>query len=848
MPADGVLSRTPARSTTWLLVGWLLALAASGSAFAQSPVRGSGTVDTVAGPGFCAGPTLIDATPPRIGGLAFDDRGRLFADVLDRQRGPLVRMVEGSISTAVRSDAPLPPVVSNPPDIASGPPSDSRMGASGRGGVLLATGSSVLEIIANPPSVTTLAGAPAGSVGERVPSSTGDGGPITHARFTSARSVAVDSAGNVFVADMIDPGTAVFRIRFLNRTNVPVTFYTGTPDELTVAPGSIETVAGTGSEVNSHEGASARRATLRGVPPALVVLGNRLYVAATSFGGGPRQQVASIWLINLGGEPVTAHGMTIGAGSMQSVALESADAAEKSYISSIDIDAEDNLYLAEPGRSQVRRVDAAGTISTLAGNGETGEDGLGDAGLDRPATQAPIGRPVDVTAASGGRIFIVDANRGRILYVDPRGMIHLALGNERPTHCGPRADPATGSPIPDRPDPGEPYSLAVGSDGGVFFVNGRTQRVMKRDPSGTTFTHVASPSDCEASSICDSEEMLVAPSLRWPAATARSADGLYLYDFLGAQVLYENFGSDTSHVHGVTVPPGEARVVVGTGSAGAKGDGGPAIQAELSGQGSIGGPQTSLSTVASFENAVGDIATDTTGNLFIADAGNGHVRKVDTAGMITTIAGRGGPPGRQTCCTEPAGLAVDPFGNLYVSDLATRHVWLLNEGAVAVTAHGQKVAPGEAAPVAGTGSRGVSGDGVALEQPLRAPIGLVADGQGNVFIADYRDHTVRRVDRAGQLTTVVGTGAGGFNGDGLPARQTSLWFPTDVDLDRCGNLLIADYRNDRIRRVNLGAPCDIEAGPQKDLKASNRWPLWMVLAGAGLAIVGGAGADRLRRP
>jgi len=127
---------------------------------------------------------------------------------------------------------------------------------------------------------------------------------------------------------------------------------------------------------------------------------------------------------------------------------------------------------------------------------------------------------------------------------------------------------------------------------------------------------------------------------------------------------------------------------------------------------------------------------------------------------------------------------------------------------------GQKAPPGGFVRVAGTDSVfDYEGDGkAATSSGLAQPLGVVADGRGNVFISDSTNghalnHSIRKVDAAGIMTTVAGAGQFSFNGDGLDARVATLNGPSGLALDRCGNLLIADTANDRIRRLNIAGPC-----------------------------------------
>ena len=227
-------------------------------------------------------------------------------------------------------------------------------------------------------------------------------------------------------------------------------------------------------------------------------------------------------------------------------------------------------------------------------------------------------------------------------------------------------------------------------------------------------------------------------------------------------------------VDGIT---GLVSTVAGTGVGGFAGDGGLAIEAELS------GPV--------------DVLCDTGGNVYIAERSNYRIRRVDTAGIITTVAGNGtygfsgdNGPANKAALTIPYGLASDGQGNLYVADFSNRRVRKIDSRGIITT-------------VAGTGTRGYSGDGgPATRAELHSPSDVEVDEEGNLYIADYGNSVVRMVDTQGIITTIVGDGFRGFRGDGGPAVEARLDFPFRVALDTAGNLLVLDTGNNRLRRVD----------------------------------------------
>jgi len=224
-------------------------------------------------------------------------------------------------------------------------------------------------------------------------------------------------------------------------------------------------------------------------------------------------------------------------------------------------------------------------------------------------------------------------------------------------------------------------------------------------------------------------------------------------------------------------PDGPLTVVAGNGEIGFGGDGGPAIEAML---------WTPM-----------DVAFDSQGNMYIADTGNERIRKVDAFGIITTYAGSGEPGfgGDGGLATEakllsPTGVAVDSSGNLYIADRGNNRIRVVGPSGIINT-------------YAGSGPPGFGGDGgPATEARLYSPNDIALDSEGNLFIADTANNRIRRVGNDGIITTVAGTGIGGFSGNGGAAVNAQIWSPYDVAVDPAGNLYIADYTNWRIRRMD----------------------------------------------
>jgi len=171
------------------------------------------------------------------------------------------------------------------------------------------------------------------------------------------------------------------------------------------------------------------------------------------------------------------------------------------------------------------------------------------------------------------------------------------------------------------------------------------------------------------------------------------------------------------------------------------------------------------------------------------------------------MSGDGGPAA-QAQLYHPAGIALDAAGNLYIADVNNSRVRVVNRQSSAITIGGVTIQPGNLATIAGNGTAGFSGDnGPSTQAELNRPAGVAIDPLGYLYIADEYNNLVRKVVLAtGTISTIAGVanppGNGGFTGDGGQATQAKLSNPIGVTVDQAGNLYIADYNNNRVRRVN----------------------------------------------
>jgi streptogramin lyase len=213
--------------------------------------------------------------------------------------------------------------------------------------------------------------------------------------------------------------------------------------------------------------------------------------------------------------------------------------------------------------------------------------------------------------------------------------------------------------------------------------------------------------------------------------------------------------------------------------------------------GLVNGPGKS----ARFNHPFG-IAIDAKGNLYIADVGNSVIRKMDTTGLVTTLAGIGGIKGAAngvdslSTFNNPFGVVADASGNVYVADAGNNRIRLIT------------TATGMVSTFAGTGIVGASNvpDSVSFSSPL----GVAVDSSGNVYVADYENNLIRKITSAGVTSTLAGSGAGGAD-DGLDTAAT-FNLPEAVAVDAAGNVYVADNGNNLIRKVTPAGQVSTFAG------------------------------------
>jgi uncharacterized protein (TIGR03437 family) len=305
-----------------------------------------------------------------------------------------------------------------------------------------------------------------------------------------------------------------------------------------------------------------------------------------------------------------------------------------------------------------------------------------------------------------------------------------------------------------------PNGMAFDSSGNLYIADALNQRVRKI--SGGTITTVAGNG---TAGFSGDKAAATSAELRYPSGVALdSAGNLYIAD-------------TDNHVIRMVSTGGTITTIAGNNTGGYAGDGGLAVNAELEFPGSV--------------------AVDSSGNIFIADSGNGVIREV-TGGNIITIAGLGLAGVR---LQDPEGIILDGQGNLYISDSDGLRIQKFDLAKQIITV------------VAGSGNIGFSGDfGPAPEADLNNPKSMALDSNGYVYIADTNNNRIRKVAPDGIITTIAGQGPATYSGDNGPATSATISFPHGIAVDASGNVYIADTGNNAVRLLKPVTPTILTGG------------------------------------
>ncbi|MFQ5672146.1 MAG: hypothetical protein ACE5G9_03550 [Nitrospinales bacterium] len=613
--------------------------------------------------------------------------------------------------------------------------------------------------------------------GSGVSGFTGDGGPALQAKLKLPAGLTFDRKGNLYIADRDN-----HRIRKVDTSGI------------------ITTVAGNGTPGFSGDGGPAIQASLN--LPAGVAVDDRGRIFIADRSNDRIRMVDEKGIIHTyAGTGIAEYGGDGGP-------------ATKAHLRKpfgLALDKKQNLYIADRGNNRIRKVDASGIITSVAGDGSFFF--IGDNG---PAYRASLAGPTGVVVDEAGNIYVADRNNNRIRMIDANGLIRTVAGTGQQDYNG-------DGELARETNFYLPFAVALDNEGKLLVVD-RSHYIIRR----------VNPQTGEVSTIAGNGLKkfrgdggpATGASLNFPhGIVLDSKDNVYFSD------------KSNSRIRKIT-PDGIIDTVAGNGTRGTSGDGGPAMEAALFGPTSLAinskdeiffisqSGRTSVirkigtdgiithflgTTEKKFLKAVhftqpltqstqfqfSDIAFDSQDNLYIADRVNHQIRKVDGEGNITTIAGTGeadfygdGGPALKAAFYDPQALTVDKDGNIYIASAGSNRVRKIDTRGIVST-------------VAGNGSAEDSGDGgPATQAGIRTLEDVAISPSGELYIVEANGNRIRKVTREGIILTIAGRGVGGFFGDGGPAFKAMLKTPFAIAFDSKSNIYISDLGNNRIRKID----------------------------------------------
>jgi len=565
----------------------------------------------------------------------------------------------------------------------------------------------------------------------------GDGGPATNAQLNHPSGIAIDKKGNLFFSDRSND-----RIRVID------------------SKGKIHTYAGNGQEGFKGDSGPALEAYLdKPFGVALDRKGN-LYIA--DRGNNRVRKVNTQGIITT----VAGDGGFFFMGD-NGPAYRASVAGPTGVV----VDDQGTLYIADRNNNRVRSVDSQGMITTIAGTGH--QDYNGDAEVAR---ETNLYLPFGVALKPDGTLLVIDRSHYRIRSIDlKRGSITTIAGNGKKMFAG-DGGPATGATL------SFPHGIAVDKNDNVLVSDKGNYRIRKISPDGTI--HTIAGNGIRGN---------VGDGLPAKKASIYGATSLKLNN-KGEMFLVSPSGF-VSLIRMID-EKGIMRKVISTVT--------PKYLDAIGNSKYKGKVQTGeLATITHFS----DFAFDHKGNLFISDRLNHQIRKVDAKGEITTIAGTGesgyygdGGPAMEAAFRDPSALATDKAGNLYIADGANNLIRKIDTNGIVTT-------------IAGNGKHDNTGDdGPALKASIRNMDYLKVSTKGELHIVGMNTNTIRKITKDGKIVKVAGRGYQGYSGDGGPATKAMLKSPLAIAFDSKNNMYITDMGNNRIRKVDTNGIISTFAG------------------------------------
>jgi len=555
----------------------------------------------------------------------------------------------------------------------------------------------------------------------------GDGGPAVRAKLNLPSGLAADEKGNLYISDRSND-----RIRVVDKKGV------------------IRTYAGTGVAGFQGDAGPALKAQLDKPFGIALDEAENLYIADRNNNRVRKVSPEGI-ITTVAGDGGFFFMGDNGPAYRASVAAPTGVAVDK----------KGNLYIADRNNNRIRLVDKLGMIRTVAGTGQQDYNGETET-----ARETNLYLPFGLTVDSNDHLLVIDRSHYRIRRIDPKsGKVETIAGNGLKLFAG-DGGPATGATL------SFPHGMFVDKNDNLIFSDKGHYRIRKITSKGIISTIGGNGRRGNVGNnipALEANVYNVTTIIQNPAGDAfmSSPSGFVsIIRRLDAKGIIHDYMDTASPKYREAISKSKHKGLVQTGA---------------------------VATITQFS----DMTFDPKGNLFISDRMNHQIRKIDLNGNISTIAGTGdsdyygdGGSALEAAFRDPNSLASDQKGNIYIAEAANNRIRKIDTKGIVTT-------------IAGNGEHADSGDGgPALKAGIRSMDDIAFSPEGELHILGTNTHKVRKITQDGKIVTVAGKGYAGFFGDDGPATKAMLKNPAAISFDSKGNLYIADMGNNRIRKVD----------------------------------------------
>ena len=565
----------------------------------------------------------------------------------------------------------------------------------------------------------------------------GDGGPARKASLNFPSGLAMDSKGNLYISD-----------RSNNRIRV-------------VTPkGIISTFAGNGMEGYGGDAGPALKAKIDRPFGLAIDKKDNLFIADRR-NNRVRKVTPSGIITSVAGDGGFFFMGDNGPAYRASIAGPTG----------VAVDNQGNVYIADRNNNRIRIVDRQGMIRTIAGTGQQHYNGEAELARD-----TNLYLPFGVTLDTEGRLLIIDRSHYRIRRIDPsKGTIETVAGNGQKQFAG-DGGPATGANL------NFPHGMVVDKEGNLIFSDKGHYRIRKISPSGIIQTIAGSGT---RGNIGNGGPALEASLYGVTSLKLNNKGELYFISPSGfVSIIRKIDNNGIVHEFLQTGDPNYLKTLKALKSQGLS-------------------MKSEIVMITQFS----DIVFDKNDNIYVSDRINHQIRKIDHDGNTTTIAGTGssdftgdGGPAVKATFRDPQALVMDAAGNLYIGDSANNLIRKIDTKGIVST-------------IAGNGEHKDTGDGgPALKAGIRSMDYLAISPAGELHIVGFNTHRIRKITKDGNIVTVAGKGFQGYFGDGGPATKAMLKQPSAIAFDAKGNMYISDMGNNRIRKVDAKGIISTYAG------------------------------------